>query len=126
MFKKMKHRKKQQQKRKWEWSKLFATSIATLFGIYSVWCGIAYYNLCKLAILNSSYNLPDPTLAVTCVSVVLGALLSYLLYQMGLKNSRNKFGIDENGQPFKERMIDVEEAQQEDANKLLNEVEITE
>ena len=56
--------------------------------------------------------MPDATLAVTAMSVVVGALLSYLLYQMGLKNSRNKYGIDEDGQPFKSK-VDVEPSVEE-------------
>lgn len=87
-------------KRKIDWSKKFCAAIAFAFGIYGIWCGIEYYNLCKISIrLNSS--MPDVTLAVVSVSTVIASLVSYLLYQAGLKNSRNKYGIDEDGQPFK-------------------------
>lgn len=98
-----KHSKK---KKKAEWSKKLCTIIAFGFGAFALWCGFEYYVLAARAIeLNSV--MPDPTLAVTSMSIVIGALLSYLLYQMGLKNSRNKYGIDENGQPFKSK-VDIE------------------
>ena len=83
-----------------EWSKGFCTIIALALGAYGIWCGFKYYELCALAIQFNSI-MPDATLAVTSVTTVLGALMSYLLYQAGLKNSRNKYGIDSSGQPFK-------------------------
>ena len=91
--------------KKTEWSKRFAGFMALALGIYGIWCGIKYYQLCELAIEYNSI-MPDATLAVTSVSTVLASLMSYLLYQMGLKNSRNKYGIDENGQPFKKKNTD--------------------
>lgn len=90
-------------KKKIEWSKLFCAIIAFVFGGYGLWCGFEYYRLVQLAIeLNST--MPDVSLAVVCVSTVIAALLSYLLYQLGLKTSRNKYGIDSDGQPFKEKI----------------------
>ena len=56
--------------------------------------------------------MPDATLAVTSVTTVLGALMSYLLYQAGLKNSRNKYGIDSDGQPFKKLPSDEDKIQE--------------
>lgn len=95
-------------KKRIEWSKLFCTTVAFFFAAYGVWCGIEYYILCARAIELES-TMPDPTLAVTSLTTVIASLVSYLLYQAGLKNSRNKYGIDENGQPFKEKM-EIEEA----------------
>lgn len=94
-----KHIREEKQKRKVEWSKVFCTCIACVFGIYAIGCGIAYILLSKRAIEMNSMNMPDATLAVTCVSVVLGSLLSYLIYQLSLKTSlnKNKLTIDENG-----------------------------
>ena len=91
--------------KKVEWSKKFCAAIALSFGIYGIWCGVEYYKLCKMAIeLNST--MPDVTLAVVSVSTVIASLISYLLYQAGLKNSRNKYGIDADGQPFKTKIQD--------------------
>ena len=86
-----------------EWSKLFASAIAGLFGVFGVWSTIRYYQLVDLAITTQSAVTPDPTVAVTCITTVLASLMSYLLYQAGLKNSRNKYGIDSEGQPFKQK-----------------------
>lgn len=47
---------------------------------------------------------PDPALAVQSVVTIVGAFISYVLYQWGLKSSRNKYGIDADGQPFKEKI----------------------
>lgn len=80
-------------KKKFEWSKFFSSVIALSFGMYGVWCGIEYYKLCAQAI-ESGVEQPEATLAVTCVSTVIASLVSYLLYQAGLKNSRNKYGVN--------------------------------
>lgn len=102
-------------RKKIEWSKIFSAIIAFGFGVYGIWCGIEYYRLTQLAIENASIA-PDPTLAVACVSTVIGALVSYLLYQAGLKNSRNKYGVDEDGQPYeyKESSFEEEEDKEEE------------
>lgn len=92
--------KKPKKKKKREWSKIFCTVVAMIFGFYGMWCGFEYYRLCKIAIEADSI-MPDVTLAVTCVSTVIASLISYLLYQAGLKNSRNKYGVDSEGQPYK-------------------------
>ena len=114
--------------KKVEWSKKFSALIALGFGAYGIWCGIKYYELCRAAIDNFSI-LPDPTLAVACVTTVIASLVSYLLYQAGLKNSRNKYGIDEDGQPFKLKELDIEEevddlSLQDTENKKENNSEI--
>ena len=87
--------------KKIEWSKLFSALIAFGFGGFGIWATIRYYELAELAITTQSVGMPDATIAVTCIQVVIGALLSYLLYNAGLKNSRNKYGVDAEGQPFK-------------------------
>lgn len=46
-------------------------------------------------------KMPDPSVAVQSLITVIGAVLSYCLYQFGLKNSRNKYGVDSDGQPYK-------------------------
>ena len=83
-------KKQNKERKKIEWSKLFAALIALIIGGYGIWCGIEYYILIKLAMENESDVMPDSTLAVTCVTAVLGCLLTYLLYQGALKTSLNK------------------------------------
>ena len=101
-------KKIQKKKKKFEWSKMFCAIVAFGFGIYGIWCGVEYYILARLAIQTES-TMPDSTLAVVCVSTVIASLLSYLLYQLGLKTSRNKYGIDNNGEPFKIKEISQDE-----------------
>ena len=105
--------------RKTEWSKKFAGAIALSLGVYGIWCGMKYYELCELAIEYNSI-MPDATLAVTSVSTVIASLMSYLLYQMGLKNSRNKYGIDADGQPFRRLPTDGEKLEEQIAEESNN------
>ena len=60
-----------------------------------------YLFLCRLAIIYNATP-PDATLPVSLVTGVLAGLISYCLYQFGLKNSRNKYGIREDGEPYRE------------------------
>ena len=46
---------------------------------------------------------PDSAVPISSMVQIFGAILSYCLYQLGLKHSRNKYGIDESGQPFEEK-----------------------
>lgn len=48
---------------------------------------------------------PDSAVPISAMVQIFGAILSYCLYQLGLKNSRNKYGIDADGQPYKEETI---------------------
>lgn len=105
--------------KKVEFSKLLCGIIAAVIGLVAVYAILRYYSLTKLAIETGSAVTPDATLAVTCVSMLLGAFLSYCLYQFGLKNSRNKYGVDEHGQPYKLKIEDdadqyVEQTKTED------------
>lgn len=109
----MKHVKK---KKKIEWSKKLCGLVAFFFGAFALWCGWEYYQLVREAISLDSSVMPDATLAVTAMSVVVGALLSYLLYQMGLKNSRNKYGVDEEGNPYRVNMADTYEETEENSD----------
>lgn len=77
-------------KKKIEWSK-FVCGVLVLYGIAN---GVLY----NIAVFMD--KTPDPTLAVQSVTTIIGGYMSYLIYQFGLKNSRNKFGIDSDGNPF--------------------------
>lgn len=90
--------------RKVEFSKLLCGIIAAVIGAVAIYAIFRYYSLMKLAIETGSAAVPDATLAVTCVGTLLGAFLSYCLYQFGLKNSRNKYGIDADGQPYRHKI----------------------
>lgn len=67
--------------------------IVAVVGAIAIWSIIRYYQLVNLAIMYQSSVMPDASLPITCVSVILGTLLSYFLYQGGLKMSLNKNGL---------------------------------
>ena len=80
-----------------EWSK-FVCGLIVLYGIAN---GIVY----NVAVFMD--KMPDPALAVQSVTTIIGGYMSYLLYQFGLKNSRNRFGIDGDGNPYKQKIDDM-------------------
>lgn len=84
-------------KKKFEWSKL-CMSLIVLYGIGN---GVAYW----FAVFMD--KLADPALAVQSVITIIGAFGSYLFYQFGLKNSRNKFGVDGEGNPYRQNVADM-------------------
>ena len=84
-------------KKKFEWSKFFC-GLIVLYGIAN---GVIY----NIAMFMD--KAPDSALAVQSVTTIVGGYMSYLFYQFGLKNSRNKFGIDSDGQPYSQRISDL-------------------
>lgn len=83
--------------KKIEWSK-FVCGVLILYGIAN---GILY----NVAVFMD--KCPDAALAVQSVTTIIGGYMSYLLYQFGLKNSRNKFGIDGEGVPYSQKISDI-------------------
>lgn len=92
--------------KKVEFSKLLCGIIAAVIGAVAVYAILRYNSLTKLAIETGATTLPDAALPVACVSLLLASFLSYCLYQFGLKNSRNKYGVDEHGQPYRQKIED--------------------
>lgn len=86
-------------KKKIEYSKI----IMAIILVYGISNGVMYH----VEILMGFS--PDPALAVQSVITIVGAFISYVVYQWGLKSSRNKYGIDADGQPFKEKIGNDEE-----------------
>lgn len=84
-------------KKKFEWSK-FICGLIILYGIAN---GVVY----NVAVFMD--KMPDSALAVQSVTTIIGGYMSYLLYQFGLKNSRNKFGIDDEGTPYSKKVSDM-------------------
>ena len=82
--------KRKKTKSKFEWSKIMCGLIV----LYGVANGVIY----NVAIFMD--KCPDSALAVQSITTIIGGYMSYLLYQFGLKNSRNKFGIDSDGNPY--------------------------
>lgn len=84
-------------KRKFEFSKLMVL-LCFLIGIGSI---VAYYLMVRLAIITPNCMItPDSSLAVTGMSEIVGSVLGYFLYQGFLKNSRNKYNVDDYGKPW--------------------------
>lgn len=92
-------------KSKFEWSK-FVCGLIVLYGVAN---GVVY----NIAVFMD--KCPDSSLAVQSVTTIIGGYMSYLMYQFGLKNSRNKFGIDSEGNPYCQ---DVGEMYGEDENSV--------
>ena len=88
---------KRKRKRKFEWSK-FICGLIVLYGVAN---GVLY----NIAVFMD--KMPDSSLAVQSVTTIIGGYLSYLVYQFGLKNSRNKFGIDSEGNPYSQKISDM-------------------
>ena len=84
-------------KKKFEWSKLWMALIV----LYGIGNGVVYW----LAVFMD--KMADPTLAVQSVVTIIGSFVSYLMYQFGLKNSRNKFGVDSDGNPYKQNIEEM-------------------
>lgn len=84
-------------KKKFEWSKL----VCGLIVFYGITNGVIY----NIAVFMD--KMPDSALAVQSITTIIGGYMSYLLYQFGLKNSRNKFGIDSDGNPYRQDMSDI-------------------
>jgi hypothetical protein len=91
------NKKKKNGKKKFEWSKV----VCGLIVLYGIANGVVY----NVAIFMD--KMPDSALAVQSITTIIGGYMSYLLYQFGLKNSRNKFGIDEEGNPYKQDFSDM-------------------
>lgn len=87
--------------KKAEFSKIACCFAFVVFLVLGIWMVLKYYSLVQMAIETGATVMPDATLPIAGISFILAPLVSYLLYQGGLKNSRNKYGIDCEGEPFK-------------------------
>lgn len=86
--------------KKIEFSKILCTTAFVVFLFIGCWMVYRYYDLMGIAIEQDSSAMPDASLPIAGITFILAPIISYLTYQAGLKNSRNKYGVDENGQPF--------------------------
>lgn len=90
--------KRTAKKKKIEYSKI----IMAIILVYGISNGVMYH----VEILMGFS--PDPALAVQSVITIIGAFVSYTIYSFGCKNSRNRYHVDENGEPWKEKLSDDE------------------
>lgn len=86
--------------KKREFSKIFCAVAALGTFRLGVWLIQEYYRLLELSIQVESMTVPDASLPIAGITAIVAPIVSYLLYQAGLKNSRNKYGVDAEGQPF--------------------------
>lgn len=86
--------------KKIEFSKIACTVVSICLAILGGWMIWKYYALTKLAIELGSSTTPDAALPIAGITAIITPLVSYLMYQFRLKNSRNKYGISENGVPY--------------------------
>lgn len=88
------------QKKKAEFSKRVCATAALAFFFLGAWMVWRYYELMELAIQEMAPVAPDAALPIAGITFIFSPIVSYLVYQFGLKNSRNKYGVDENGEPY--------------------------
>lgn len=86
--------------KKFEFSKFLCLAMCVVFITLGSWMIAKYYNLIQMSIEINSSVMPDAALPIAGISFIFAPMMSYLLYQGGLKNSRNKYGIDADGQPY--------------------------
>ena len=86
--------------KKREFSKILCSVMCGVFFFLGAWMISRYYELMELAIESGSVSTPDASLPIAGITFIFAPVLSYLMYQAGLKNSRNKYGIDSEGQPY--------------------------
>ena len=112
----MKNTLQDKKKSNFEFSKALTVAIVVIMASIGIWSIIKYYVLVELAINNESSVLPDVSLPVACITTILGALLSYALYQGSLKISlnRNKLTIDDGVvKPIYDRFLEDDEEEQQ-------------
>lgn len=83
-----------------EYSKIICTVAFVLLALLGCWMIWKYYALMKLAIVSGSSVTPDASLPIAGITAIITPIIGYLLYQAKLKDSRNKYGISENGVPY--------------------------
>lgn len=86
--------------KKKEFSKILCVIGSLVFVFVGCWMIWKYYDLVELAIQLDSGSTPDSALPIAGITSILVPFISYLIYQFKLKNSRNKYGINENGVPY--------------------------
>lgn len=88
------------QKKKAEFSQRVCVIAALAFFFLGAWMVWRYYELMEIAINGMAAVAPDAALPIAGITFIFSPIVSYLVYQFGLKNSRNKYGVDENGEPY--------------------------
>ena len=96
----MSGKRKLQSQRKIEFSKIACSLASCVFVGVGVWMIYRYYALVELAINTGASIAPDSALPIAGITAIFTPIIAYLIYQFKLKNSRNKYGVSENGVPY--------------------------
>lgn len=80
----------------------FSKKLAVLLFVIGIMNLVVYHSEVLLALRWGSSVLPDASIGTQTIITIFGGFTSYCLYQLGLKNSRNKYGVDADGQPYKQ------------------------
>ena len=96
----MSWKRNKQSQRKAEFSKIACSLASSVFVGVGVWMIYRYYALVELAIKTEASIAPDSALPIAGITAIFTPIIAYLIYQFKLKNSRNKYGISENGVPY--------------------------
>lgn len=94
-------------KKKKEFSKIICSVAALCLFITGLWIIIRYYQLIELGIDSNSVVQPDAALPIAGITSIIAPIISYLLYQWGLKSSRNKYRINADGEPMMTDQYDM-------------------
>lgn len=113
--------KEKKVKKKKEYSKIITSFIIMIFVSIAVWSMYEYYILVRLAIELQSVNMPDATLPVTSITTILGAAMSYFIYQGYLKGSLNKHHLVKNEEGLIKAILDRETVEELLSSTIENE-----
>lgn len=91
-----------------EFAQLFGILLTIVAVAIGIWIIRKYFFLMELAITTGTGIAPDVAIAITALTAMIVPNLAYEAYQGFLKNSRNKHGVDKNGNPHARKTKDEE------------------
>lgn len=91
--------------------KLCGICLAVLLPL-TVFSVVAYF-YAELAAIRSGAEAPSAIIPLALIWADVGFYLSYCGYNGFLKNSRNKYGVDNNGQPYQQQVAEWANAELE-------------
>lgn len=95
-------------KRKFEFSQVFGVGLTLAAVGIGIWILNTHFALMELAINAGTGVAPDAGIAVAAITAMIVPNLAYEAYQGFLKNSRNKHGVDKDGNPHSKKKNDEE------------------
>ena len=108
--------KKVKKKKKTETSKILCVVCLAVFLTLTVFSVVSYH-INELVAIRNGAEAPSATIPLALVWADVGFYLSYCGYNGFLKNSRNKYGVDNNGQPYQQQVVEWANAELEKYKK---------